>query len=83
MVEENSRISRPLGEKNSVRSGMSYKIFFSNIGYAKGIDGSLRQHISMAGRHFYCSLPVQEQVLAQVKALIDAEQPDLCCPTTC
>lgn len=58
---------------------MSYKIFFSNIGYAKGIDGSLSQHVMRAGRHFYCASPIQEQILSQVKAIIDTEKPDLCC----
>ena len=58
---------------------MAYKILFSNIGYAKGIDGSLRQHVNLFGRHFYCAVPVQEQVLRQVKTIIDAERPDLCC----
>jgi len=58
---------------------MPYRILFSNIGYAKGIDGSLRHHVGMFNRHFYCALPVQEQVLAQIKATIDTEKPDLCC----
>ncbi len=58
---------------------MSYKILFSNIGYAKGIGGSLRQHIGLFGRHFYCSVPAQEQVLAQLKKIIETENPDLCC----
>ena len=58
---------------------MSYRVLFSNIGYAKGIDGSLRHHVGFFGRHFYCQLPVQEQVLAQLKAIIDAGEPDLCC----
>ncbi len=58
---------------------MVYKILFSNIGYAKGIDGSLRHHLGLFGRHFYCARPVQEQVLGQIRAVIDAETPDLCC----
>src|SRR5688500_15005080 len=58
---------------------MPYRILFSNIGYAKGIDGSLRHHVGFFGRHFYCQLPVQEQVLSQLKAIIDAGKPDLCC----
>ncbi len=55
------------------------KILFSNIGYAKGIDGSLWQHIAMSGRHLYCPVPVQQQVLNQLRAIIDDKQPDLCC----
>jgi endonuclease/exonuclease/phosphatase family metal-dependent hydrolase len=58
---------------------MAYKILFSNIGYARGIDGSLSQHIALIGRNFYNAVPVQEQVLRQVKTLIDTESPDLCC----
>jgi endonuclease/exonuclease/phosphatase family metal-dependent hydrolase len=58
---------------------MTQKILFSNIGYAKGIDGTLWQHISRAGRYLYCSVPTQTLVLNQLKALIKQESPDLCC----
>ncbi|MDP9195693.1 MAG: hypothetical protein M3O22_02830 [Pseudomonadota bacterium] len=58
---------------------MSQKILFSNIGYAKGIDGTLWQHVSRAARHIYCSVPTQSLILTQLKALMGAEQPDVCC----
>lgn len=58
---------------------MTHKILFSNIGYAKGIDGTLWQHLSRAGRYLYCRVPTQTLVLGQLKAIIDLEQPDLCC----
>jgi len=58
---------------------MVQKILFSNIGYAKGIDGTLWQHLSRAGRYLYCRVPTQTLVLGQLKAIIDLEQPDLCC----
>lgn len=58
---------------------MPQKILFSNIGYAKGIDGTLWQHLSRAGRHLYCGVPTQMLVLGQLKAIIDLEQPDICC----
>ena len=58
---------------------MAFKILFSNIGYAKGIDGSLWQHVSGFGRHFYCRVPIQKTVLTQVKNIIQTETPDLCC----
>ena len=58
---------------------MGYKVLFSNIGYAKGIDGTLGQHIRLFSRHFYSNLSVQQQVLTQLKALIAQENPDLCC----
>lgn len=55
------------------------KILFSNIGYARGIDGTLWQHVSRAGRYLYCAVPTQTLVLGQLKTIIDAEAPDLCC----
>jgi endonuclease/exonuclease/phosphatase family metal-dependent hydrolase len=58
---------------------MAFRILFSNIGYARGIDGTLWQHICRFSRHFYCSVPLQQQVLSQLKDIIAAENPDLCC----
>lgn len=58
---------------------MPYRVFFSNIGYAKGIDGSLWQHMCRAGRHVYCSVPLQQQVLGQLKTVINTQSPDICC----
>ncbi len=54
-------------------------ILFSNIGYAKGINGYLSQHILNANRHFYCSKTVQHKSLHQLKTLINRENPDICC----
>lgn len=58
---------------------MPYKILFSNIGYAKGIDGSLAQHLRNLHRHVHCPLSVQQQVMMQIKSIISQKQPDLCC----
>lgn len=58
---------------------MTYKIFFSNIGYAKGIDGTLAQHLARIARHIRCGRPLQEDVLAQLRAILMQEEPDLCC----
>lgn len=58
---------------------MSYKILFSNIGYAKGIDGSLAQHMRHLHHHVHCPLSVQQRVMMQIKAIINAESPDICC----
>lgn len=55
------------------------KILFSNLGYARGIDGSLQQHISRFFRNFYHSVNLQKQVLAEFKALVAEADPDLCC----
>lgn len=54
-------------------------IMFSNLGYAKGINGTLWQHLSGFHRHFYCRVPLQVTVLSQLKSIIDLMQPDLCC----
>lgn len=56
-----------------------HKIFFSNIGYARGIDGTLWQHILYAHRHIYFGMEAQQKVLLKLKEIIALEQPDLCC----
>jgi endonuclease/exonuclease/phosphatase family metal-dependent hydrolase len=58
---------------------MTQKILFSNIGYAKGIDGTLWQHISRMGRHIYMGESTQALILSQLKSIIITEQPDVCC----
>ena len=58
---------------------MGQKILFSNLGYAKGINGSLSHHIRFFGRHFYNRLVIQQHILRQVKDIIVAEAPDVCC----
>lgn len=55
------------------------KILFSNVGYAKGIDGSLWQHLCYAGRHLYCRPNIQQKVLGQLSDIIATEDPDICC----
>ncbi len=55
------------------------KIFFSNVGYAKGIDGTLMQHVRRFHRHVYFGVSPQQQVLGQLKSIIAAEEPDVCC----
>lgn len=58
---------------------MGFRMLFSNIGYARGIDGTLWQHISRATRHLYCSVPLQQAVLLQLKGIVTTETPDICC----
>ncbi len=58
---------------------MEYKILFSNIGYARGINGFLRHHLLYSYRYLYCSQIVQEQSLKQLKEIISFENPDICC----
>jgi endonuclease/exonuclease/phosphatase family metal-dependent hydrolase len=58
---------------------MSYTIFMGNLGYLRGLDGGLAQHVIYAHRHVYCSVDVQKRALRQLKAIIARESPDLCC----
>lgn len=56
-----------------------YKILFSNLGYARGFNGSLSQYIFRANRHLYCNALIQRNTLNEFKKIINSEQPDLCC----
>jgi endonuclease/exonuclease/phosphatase family metal-dependent hydrolase len=55
------------------------KIFFSNIGYARGIDGSLPEIIRRFRRLIYCYTHEQIDLLNQLKNIIACHNPDLCC----
>lgn len=57
----------------------TYRILMSNIGYAKGIGGSLWQHVRHSGRHVYSSQKTQMRSLNELKKIIEKEKPDLCC----
>jgi endonuclease/exonuclease/phosphatase family metal-dependent hydrolase len=50
-----------------------------NLGYLRGIDGTLKQHIAYAHRHFYCTEASQQKCLAQLREIIERETPDICC----
>lgn len=58
---------------------MAFRVLFSNLGYARGIDGTLGQHLGRLRRHFYTNMTEQQQVLAQFRNIILRERPDLCC----
>lgn len=57
----------------------TYKILMSNLGYARGISGSLADHLRYAHRHFYCSAKIQKDSLRQLSKIIADEDPDICC----
>src|SRR4051812_41025009 len=57
----------------------AHTILMSNLGYLRGINGLLSQHIKYAPRHIYCSPEVQQQSIRQVAELIAREDPDICC----
>ncbi len=56
-----------------------YKIFMSNIGYARGLNGCLKQHLLHSYRHIYCPIHIQKKVLLKLKNIIRLEEPDLGC----
>lgn len=51
----------------------------SNLGYARGIDGSLRCHMTFGYRHLWCTPATQRRVLGEFQSIISREKPDLCC----
>jgi len=56
-----------------------FKILFGNLGYARGINGKLSQHILYMHRHVYASKRAQSRALCQVSEAIARENPDICC----
>ncbi|MDX2028520.1 MAG: endonuclease/exonuclease/phosphatase family protein [Alphaproteobacteria bacterium] len=56
-----------------------YTILLSNLGYARGIGGTLAEHIRYAHRHIYCPPDIQKETLRQLGHLVEAEDPDICC----
>lgn len=55
------------------------RIFLSNLGYARGINGCLMHHVRYLHRHIYCNALVQQQALNQLRAVMVTETPDICC----
>ena len=51
----------------------------SNLGYMRGINGGLAHHLLYAHRHIYCSVAAQKKSLRQLTALLEREDPDICC----
>ena len=56
-----------------------HKVLFSNLGYARGIRGSTREHVLYAYRHVFCPKSTQLQAIAALKRLIREEDPEVCC----
>ncbi|EAU41177.1 hypothetical protein FP2506_12959 [Fulvimarina pelagi HTCC2506] len=55
------------------------RIVYANLGYLRGIDGSIRQHVGRFWRHVYTPLAAQTESIAQLTAKIKEFSPDLCC----
>lgn len=58
---------------------MKTTIFMGNLGYLRGINGSLAHHVRYSYRHFYCSRAVQEAALQQLAETIRHQNPNICC----
>src|SRR5690606_33617802 len=61
------------------QKALAMKILFGNIGYARGIDGTLQAHMRGFHRHFYSSIEEQRRVLGDIRGMMQAYTPDLCC----
>lgn len=57
----------------------SQRILLSNLGYARGFSGSLREHLGLMHRHLWCPPGVQRRVLKHFRALMARTHPDICC----
>lgn len=58
---------------------MALRILFSNLGYARGINGQLTSHARHVYRHVFNSASHQTTILNKLKTLITETDPDLCC----
>jgi endonuclease/exonuclease/phosphatase family metal-dependent hydrolase len=56
-----------------------HKVLFTNLGYARGIGGSLREHARYAYRYIWCPRGTQRDAIAGLKRLIRREDPEVCC----
>lgn len=54
-------------------------ILMGNLGYLRGINGTMAHHLRFAHRHFFCSTQAQKAAIAQVAGIIAREDPDICC----
>lgn len=57
----------------------AYKIFMSNLGYLRGINGRLDHHVRYVHRYLYCPVDTQKQALRQLATMLETENPDICC----
>lgn len=55
------------------------KIFMSNLGYLRGISGLLSHHLLYAHRYIHCSVATQRKSIQMLAAILEQEDPDICC----
>lgn len=56
-----------------------FRVLFSNLGYARGIDGTWKSHIGRAHRHFYITPEAEKASMMQFREIVKEWHPDLCC----
>lgn len=60
-----------------MRASSSVRILFSNLGYARGISGNLKDHLRYGLRHLVNSARVRQSVFAELGDLLNEQQPDI------
>lgn len=55
-----------------------HRILLTNLGYARGINGSMAHHLRYMHRNLWCAPRTQRKVLSALKALIDTQDVDIC-----
>lgn len=56
-----------------------FRILLMNLGYATGLDGSMRSYLTQWYRYLYTPRKIIRQVRQSIYNLIHKENPDLCC----
>jgi endonuclease/exonuclease/phosphatase family metal-dependent hydrolase len=58
---------------------MMHRILVSNLGYARGLDGSVIAHFRHIQRHFRTPMAFQKTALDAYKKIVEETNPDICC----
>jgi endonuclease/exonuclease/phosphatase family metal-dependent hydrolase len=58
---------------------MKHRILVSNLGYARGIDGTLLQHMRQSYNHVCTPRGYQKRALDAYKQIMRSSDPDICC----
>ncbi|NOS66909.1 MAG: hypothetical protein HOO67_00865 [Candidatus Peribacteraceae bacterium] len=56
-----------------------YRVLLMNLGYATGLDGSLRSYLFQWYRYLYTPRKIIRRVRQSIYGLLNRENPDLCC----
>ncbi len=56
-----------------------FRVLLMNVGYATGLDGSMRSYLTQWYRYLYTPQRIIRQVRQSIYGLLNRENPDLCC----